>query len=117
VLNRRLGTLDAYPLGATPLGLLLSRDIRIDKDVEIGAVTTRPGGFSIIARRAGKHGEGQISLDFNDTPMALAGWSITDAQGGVTRVKLNDFGPSKAMPNWYFELSPTKGGGAGPAEK
>ena len=107
VLNRRLGTLDAYPLGATPLGVLLSRDIRIDKNVEVGAVKRRPGGFEVVARQASKRNEGEISLDFDDAPMALAGWAITDAQGGVTRVKLADFGLSKAMPNWYFELAPT----------
>jgi len=110
VLNRRLGTLDAYPLGATPLGVLLSRDIRIDKNVEVGAVKRRPGGFEIVARQASKRNEGEISLDFNDAPTALAGWAITDAQGGVTRVKLADFGLSKAMPNWYFELAPTGAG-------
>jgi hypothetical protein len=47
--------------------------------------------------------------------MALAGWSITDAQGGVTQVRLNDFGPSKAMPNWFFELARPNAGGAAPA--
>jgi outer membrane lipoprotein-sorting protein len=112
VLNRRLGTLDAYPLAATPLGVLLSRDIRIDKGVEIGGVTVRPGGFAIIAHAAGKRGEGQISLDFSDTPLALTGWDITDAQGAVTKVRLSDFGPSKAMPNAFFELA-RPGGPAG----
>jgi len=107
VLNRRLGTLDAYPLGTTPLGVLLSRDIRIDKQVEIGSVKRRPGGFSIAARRASKHNEGQIVLDFREAPVALTGWAITDPQGGVTRVALADFGRSKALPNAFFELSPT----------
>jgi outer membrane lipoprotein-sorting protein len=110
VLNRRLGTLDAYPLGATPLGVLLSRDIRIDRNVEVGAVKRRPGGFGIVARQASKRNEGEITLDFNDAPIALAGWAITDAQGGVTRVNLADFGLSKAMPNWYFELAPPGAG-------
>ncbi|MGH7025299.1 MAG: LolA family protein [Caulobacteraceae bacterium] len=108
VLNRRLGTLDAYPLGATPLGVLLSRDIRIDKNVEIGAVKRRPGGFSIIAHRATKKNEGQIALDFSDRPIALTGWSITDPQGGVTRVRLADFAPSRRLPNAFFELSPSR---------
>lgn len=117
VLNRRLGTLDAYPLGATPLGLLLSRDLRIDKQVVIGGVTTRPGGFSIVARRAGKRGEGQIALDFDADPIALTGWSITDAQGGITKVRLSDFGPSKPMPYKFFELAPTAPAGAPEAAK
>jgi outer membrane lipoprotein-sorting protein len=106
VLNRRLGTLDAYPLFATPLGILLSKDIRIDKDVEIGRVTRRPGGFSITAREAKKKNEGQIAIDFSDAPLALSGWTITNPQGGATRVVLQDFGPSAAKPNAFFELAP-----------
>ncbi|HEY2177701.1 MAG TPA: outer-membrane lipoprotein carrier protein LolA [Caulobacteraceae bacterium] len=107
VLDRRLGTLDAYPLGATPLGILLSRDIRIDKGVMIGSVSRRAGGFSIVAYDAGKRGQGQISLDFTENPLVLAGWTITDARGGLTRVKLVNFAPGKAMPNRFFELAPT----------
>ena len=112
ILDRRLGTLDAYPLGATPLGILLSRDIRIDKSVSIGAVSRNAGGFSIVAYDAAKRGQGQISLEFGDPPMNLAGWTITDAQGGATRVKLTDFSAGKSMPNSFFELAPEKGGSA-----
>jgi len=115
VLNRRLGTLDAYPLGATPLGVLLSRDLRIDKQVEIGAVKRRPGGFSIVARQVSRKNEGQIALEFRDAPLALTGWSITDPQGGVTRVALADFAPSKAMPNSFFELAPSSPAAKPPA--
>jgi outer membrane lipoprotein-sorting protein len=109
VLDKRLGTLDAYPLGATPLGILLSRDIRIDKSVAIGSVSRHAGGFSILAYDAAKHGQGQISLEFADPPLKLAGWTITDAQGGTTRVKLADFAAGKTMPHRFFELAPERG--------
>jgi outer membrane lipoprotein-sorting protein len=112
VLDRRLGTLDAYPLGATPLGILLSRDIRIDKSVAIGAVSRHAGGYSIVAYDATKRGQGQISLELSDPPLKLAGWTITDAQGGATRVRLADFSAGKAMPNSFFELAPEKGAAA-----
>ena len=114
VLDKRLGTLDAYPLGATPLAILLSRDIRIDKSVAIGSVRRHPGGFAIVAHEASKRGEGQISLDFADPPVRLVGWTITDAQGGATRVKLIDFAPGKAMPNAFFELAPARDAAAKP---
>jgi outer membrane lipoprotein-sorting protein len=104
VVNKRLNTINAYPLGLTPLGVLLSRDIRIDKSVAIGQVVRRPGGFSISATRTGKKTEGRISLDFKTAPLVLEGWSITDPEGGVTRVRLEDFGPGKAMPNSFFEV-------------
>ena len=106
VLDRRLHTFNAYPLFATPLGVLLSRDIRIDKQVEIGAVRRTPGGFEIIAWAAAHKGEGSIALEFKDPPLSLTGWRITDPQGGVTRVTLIDFGPSKPMPNRFFDLTP-----------
>jgi outer membrane lipoprotein-sorting protein len=106
VLNRKLGTLDAYPLFATPLGILLSKDIRIDKDVEIGRVTRRPGGFSVTAREAKKKSEGQIAMDFSESPLALSGWTITNPQGGATRVVLQNFAASAARPNNFFELAP-----------
>jgi outer membrane lipoprotein-sorting protein len=83
VLNRRLGTLDAYPLGLTPLGVLLSRDIRIDQNVEVGAVKPRAGGFSVVAVSSNKHKEGKISLNFNDLHKARADWEIPDPQGAA----------------------------------
>lgn len=107
VLNRRLGTLDAYPLGATPLAVLLSRDIRIDKDVAIGGVRRQPHGFAIVAWESKKKKEGEITLDFSDNPVALTGWTITNPQGGATKVSLIDFAHSKPLPNSFFELKPT----------
>jgi outer membrane lipoprotein-sorting protein len=106
ILNRRLGTLDAYPLGATPLGVLLSRDIRIDKDVAIGGVKRQPGGFAIVAWESKKRKEGQITLDFSESPVALIGWTITNPEGGATKVSLIDFARSKPLPNSFFELKP-----------
>jgi len=34
--------------------------------------------------------------------LGLAGWTITDGQGGVTRVRLADFAPGKAMPKRFL---------------
>ncbi len=104
VVDSRLKTIQAYPLGMTPLGLLLSRDIRIDRGVVVGKVTRRPGGFSIVAHDA-KRGQGQISLDFSDQPLALIGWTITEPQGGATRVRLTDFAAAGPFPASLFVLS------------
>jgi hypothetical protein len=98
------------------LGVLLSRDIRIDKNVEISTVRRRPGGFSINAGRTSKRHEGEIALDFSLTPVALTGWSITDIQGGVTKVTLTDFAPSKPWPNKFFELAPTTPAARSPSD-
>jgi outer membrane lipoprotein-sorting protein len=104
VANRKLKTLQAYPLGATPLGILLSRDIRIDKGVDVGAVVRRAEGFSVIARDRARRGAGEIALDFTEKPLALAGWTISAPQAGATRVRLLDFAPSGRFPASLFEL-------------
>lgn len=86
--DARLKTFDSYPLGATPLSLFLARTIRLDKGVAITRVARAADGFSITARDGKKETAGTITLTFTDNPLALAGWSVTDAQGRPTRVQL-----------------------------
>ena len=45
-------------------------------------------GFSITARDGKKETAGTITLTFTDAPLALAGWTVTDAQSRPTRVQL-----------------------------
>lgn len=88
VADNRLKTFTRYPLGATPLSLFLAKTIRIDRGVAITGVDRVPGGFVIIARDGHGKTAGQLALSFTDKPMRLAGWSLTDAQGRTTRVRL-----------------------------
>jgi outer membrane lipoprotein-sorting protein len=88
VQDKRLKTFDQYPLGATPLSLFLAKTIRLDRGVAITRVQRLADGFTITARDGKKETAGQISLSFTDNPLALAGWTVTDAQGRPTRVQL-----------------------------
>jgi outer membrane lipoprotein-sorting protein len=89
VSDSRLKTFDSYPLGATPLSLFLAKTIRLDKGVQVIRVSRQADGYSITARDGHKETAGQITLTFTDSPMALQGWSVTDAQGRATRVQLD----------------------------
>ncbi len=104
VVDRRLKTIQSYPLGLTPLSLFLARDIRLDKGVTVSRVTRQSGGFAITARDGRKKAEGQIVLDFADTPVALTGWALTDAQGRTVRVRLVGLAPAPPRPAKFFEL-------------
>ena len=86
--DRKLKTFDQYPLGATPLGLLLARQVRLDKGVVITAVTDTAHGFSITARDGRKAADGAIALQFTEAPLALTGWTVVDGQGQRTQVTL-----------------------------
>ena len=88
VSDRRLKTWNIYPLGRTPLVLLLARHVRLDRGVTITDVEPTSGGFTISARDGRKQADGRITMAFGDDPVVLRGWTITDLQGRETRVSL-----------------------------
>jgi outer membrane lipoprotein-sorting protein len=86
--DARLKTFDRYPLQTTPLSLFLARSIRLDRGVTVTRVSRMAGGFSITAKDGSRKTAGQITLTFAEAPLALAGWTVVDAQGRSTRVQL-----------------------------
>jgi outer membrane lipoprotein-sorting protein len=104
VADSRLKTFDAYPLMATPLSLFLAKTIRLDRGVQVTRVARMSDGFSITARDLKKQTAGEITLIFTDAPLALQGWSVTDAQGRATRVALSGLQPAPGLDPSLFVL-------------
>ncbi len=112
VVDRRLKTLQNYPLGYTPLGLFLAKDIRLDRGVAIGPVIEGADSFTIVARDARKPSQGQIALIFAAQPVALRGWALTDAQGATVKVSLSGFRRAAPHPAAFFHLADPRPGPA-----
>ncbi|TAJ71246.1 MAG: outer membrane lipoprotein carrier protein LolA [Phenylobacterium sp.] len=104
VQDKRLKTFDQYPLGATPLSLFLARTIRLDRGVTITRVARMADGFSITARDGKKETAGAITLSFTEAPLALAGWTVTDAQNRPTRVQLQGLERTAGLDRSLFVL-------------
>lgn len=104
VQDKRLNTFDRYPLGVTPLSLFLAKTIRLDRGVSITRVTRQPGGFTITARDGGKRTAGQLILSFRDAPLALTGWTVTDAQSRPTQVQLTGLQKTSGLDPALFVL-------------
>jgi outer membrane lipoprotein-sorting protein len=104
VQDKRLKTFDQYPLGATPLSLFLARTIRLDRGVAVTRVQRLADGFTITARDGKKETAGQIALTFTDSPLALTGWTVTDAQGRPTRVQLQGLQRAAGLDKSLFVL-------------
>jgi outer membrane lipoprotein-sorting protein len=104
VQDKRLNSFDRYPLMATPLSLFIAKTIRLDQGVQVTRVTKLADGFSITARDGKKETAGEITLTFTDNPLALAGWSITDPQGRITRVQLQGLARATGLDSSLFEL-------------
>ena len=104
IANPQLKTFDSYPLMATPLSIFLARQIRLDKGIIIAGVNRTAGGFSITARDGRKEAEGQIVLSFADAPLALAGWTVSDAQGQSTRIQIQGLQKASGLEPGLFVL-------------
>lgn len=104
VQDKRLKTFDQYPLAATPLSLFLARTIRLDRGVRITRVARMADGFTITARDGKKQTAGTLTLSFTDRPLALAGWTVSDAQGRPTRVQLIDLERTSGLNRDLFRL-------------
>jgi outer membrane lipoprotein-sorting protein len=113
VSDSRLKTFDKYPLGATPLSLFLAKQIRLDQGVQITSVSRAADGFTLTARDGRKHTAGQITLTFAEGPLRLEGWSVTDAQGRVTRVQLQGLAPAPGLDPDLFQLKDPRQRGVG----
>lgn len=100
----RLKTFESYPLSRTPLVLLLAREVRLDRGVTITGVRKLSDGFSIQAVDAKKETRGRIELNFSNGP-DLVGWTVTDAKGAETRVRLVDFEKTSGLDPKLFVLN------------
>ncbi len=110
VYDRRLKTFDRYPLASTPLALFLQKHVRLDQKVVVTRVDRLPGGFAITAHDGKHKAQGQITLTFADSPMLLREWSIVDAQGGRTSVRLNGLEPAAGLDPQLFVLNEPRSG-------
>lgn len=113
--NSRLKTFESYPLAATPLSLFLARRIRLDQGVAITRVTRLANGFAVTARDGRKQTEGEITLSFTDAPLQLIGWSVSDAQGQSTRVRLINLQRTSGLDPALFVLKDPRGKNVGRA--
>jgi len=105
VVDRRLKTIHAYPLGLTPLALFLARDVRLDRGVAVAQVTHTADGLTIVAEDAHKKTQGRIALTFSDAPFSLAGWTITDARGSAVTVRLAGLARAEPRDASFFKLA------------
>jgi outer membrane lipoprotein-sorting protein len=110
VLNKKLNTVDTYPLYATPLNLLLSPNVKLQNNQNVMGVTRQTGAVIVYAKSGStKQGAGgNITITFADSPLELRQWTIVDAQGLSTTVSLRDVQMGVSLPDSMFVLPAAK---------
>jgi outer membrane lipoprotein-sorting protein len=79
---------NVIPLIETPLGFMLKDKVSLEGDVAVVGVATRPDEIDLTVVRSKQPDQGNVVMTFSKQPLALRRWTVTDAQGVVTRVAL-----------------------------
>ena len=93
-----------YPLGSTPLGILLDDHVDLAKEVKVLAVEHQPGALRITLADKNDNAPGNITLVFDEPDLQLRQWIVTDAQGLQTTVALRNIQSGIHADNALFVL-------------
>ncbi len=86
--DRRLEQVSHLFINSTPLGFLLSDEIRLSGDVTVTDVERSAGELHVTLVQTDEPNQGSIQLSFAEDPLELRRWTLIDAQGQATHVVL-----------------------------
>jgi outer membrane lipoprotein-sorting protein len=88
--DKELKSANMMPIEDTLAGILVRERVRLSGDIAVAAYRHEKGTVSITLRRKAEPEAGSLDLVFNDAPLRLRLWIVTDAHGTTTRVSLSD---------------------------
>jgi outer membrane lipoprotein-sorting protein len=103
-----------YPIGATPLGLLLEDHVDLATEVKIMSVERQPGALRIKLADTTGNAPGDLTLVFDEPSLQLRQWIVTDAQGLQTTVALRNIQTGVRAANALFVIKGEQRPGVGP---
>ncbi len=86
--DRELKEASFLPLWETPLWFLIREEVTLSDDMQVENVTQARGALRVSLRDAGNPDIGEVTLVFEDQPLALRKWQVVDAQGVLTEISL-----------------------------
>ncbi|CUH69899.1 lipoprotein chaperone [Thalassovita autumnalis] len=99
---------ETYPLGKTPLKLILDRNINLGRaNMVVGH--SYDGTATTVVAQDPEHPEyGTLSLVFTDNPVQLRQWIVRDDAGSATTVVLGALDSSVKLSNQIFDIGVEK---------
>lgn len=101
---------EQYPLGRTPLNLILAPQIDLAQARMVVGQAEVKGQTHVVAQDPKHPDYGTIELVFSANPVALTGWIVTDDAGNQTVVKLDALTTTASLqPSMFsFEIEEQK---------
>ena len=101
--NRKLNTMDLYPLSKTPLKLLLDERIDLTGN-RVKSVKEEPDLITIQLADKSVFGNSRITMMFDTKSYELRQWTITDAQGKDTTVLIDNVKQGVQLDDSLFKI-------------
>lgn len=108
VQNRKLNTVDRYPLAGTPLQLILKDDISLKQNRSILGLRREGDSIIVDARSSNNRKTSNLTLVFAAAPVELRQWTVIDDQGLSTTVALRNVHPVTSLPDTLFQYVEAK---------
>lgn len=105
--DKEMRQADHYPLGSTPASILVQENISLASgEIAITGLEKKAGVIDLTLTNA-KDPEGELTLIFSESPLALKKWIVTDVQGIKTTVALTEtFFGAALDPNLFKFVDP-----------
>ncbi|MBN4046512.1 outer-membrane lipoprotein carrier protein LolA [bacterium AH-315-P15] len=104
IANSELETTSQYPIAATPLRVLLRREVDLAADAHVTSVERLPGQLRVVATEDSGIAQGELTLVFSDPGLELRQWIIVDAHGRRTTIALRDVREVEDLPRAMFRF-------------
>ncbi len=108
--DSRAKTSSSVPLGQSLADIILRDPFTFSGDITVTAVHYYPSMLEIDVTQAGNPDAGMMTLEFEDNPLVLRNWRVTDAQGLTTRVALSNAQANVEVPSSTFLFDPPRKG-------
>jgi outer membrane lipoprotein-sorting protein len=93
-----------YPLGRTPLRILLSDRMSLAQPGLVQGATRDGNGVHITAVDPNAPGEGRLVMTFSENPVALRGWTVVTSNGQRTRVDVTSLQQGGSFERSMFNI-------------
>lgn len=99
------GALTEVSMGATPLAVLVAKDIHLQDTLEIVDIQRAPKFIALtVVQKKNPAGE-KLTIEFADNPLQLKKWDITYKNGHVVTVGLHDIETGVKFPPDTFKYT------------
>lgn len=100
--DSELGEQSNAPIGQTLADFILRKNIKLSGDLVVNELNRSAGLLQVQVSQAADPYAGNIRLGFTENPFQLKKWRVTDAQGGITEVVLNNLNTNVSLDRDLF---------------